>query len=83
MPGVLVECRQICAVKTIDYQELLKVRIAKFIGELAVMAVQVEDLKYWGDLAQLHKYVFRSSALSDKCFSFLIISKIVFICNTK
>ncbi|XP_041972117.1 dynein axonemal heavy chain 7 isoform X2 [Aricia agestis] len=66
LPGVIEECKVICDQKKVEYQELLKVRIAKFIEELSTYETQCNELQYWGDIAELPKYVVRARRLDEK-----------------
>ncbi|XP_068620866.1 dynein axonemal heavy chain 7 [Battus philenor] len=66
MPGVIEECKVICDQKKIEYQELLKVRIAKFIEDLDTFEIQCNEVQYWGDINELPKYVARARHLDDK-----------------
>ncbi|XP_052747260.1 dynein axonemal heavy chain 7 [Bicyclus anynana] len=66
MPGVVEECKVICDQKKIEYQDLLQVRIGKFIEDLDIYETQSEELKYWGDINELPKYVTRARRLDEK-----------------
>ncbi|XP_050670474.1 dynein axonemal heavy chain 7-like [Leptidea sinapis] len=66
MPGVIEESKVICDQKKIEYQELLKVRIAKFIEDLDRFEQQCNELQYWGEINELPKYVARARHLDDK-----------------
>lgn len=66
MPGVVDECRVVIEQKRLEFQELLKVRIAKFIDDLDVLEMQCNELQYWGDIHQLSKYVMRARHLDEK-----------------
>ncbi|XP_037866676.1 dynein axonemal heavy chain 7 isoform X1 [Bombyx mori] len=66
MPSIIEECKIICDQKKIEYQELLKVRIAKFIDDLDIYETQCNELQYWGDINELPKYVTRARHLDEK-----------------
>lgn len=96
MPGVLEESKVICDQKTIEYQELLKVRlnkkslgreqiclldidlkctfilfrfkvrIAKFIDDLAILEIECGELQYWGELDELPTYTMDARVLDNK-----------------
>ncbi|CAH2067322.1 unnamed protein product, partial [Iphiclides podalirius] len=72
MPGVIEECKLICDQKKIEYQELLKVRIAKFIEDLDMYELQCNELQYWGDINELSKYVTRARHLDEKLSNALV-----------
>ncbi|XP_045510942.1 dynein axonemal heavy chain 7 [Colias croceus] len=72
MPGVTEECKVICDQKKIEYQELLKVRIAKFIEDLDIFEEQCNELQYWGDINELPKYVTRARRLDEKLANALV-----------
>ncbi|KAJ8726571.1 hypothetical protein PYW07_001269 [Mythimna separata] len=66
MPGIIEESKTICDQKKQEYQELLKVRIAKFIDDLDIYELQCNEVQYWGDINELPKYVSRARHLDDK-----------------
>ncbi|XP_026726846.1 dynein heavy chain 7, axonemal [Trichoplusia ni] len=66
MPGIIEESKAICDQKKLEYQELLKVRIAKFIDDLEIYETQVNEVQYWGDINELPKYVSRARHLDEK-----------------
>uniref|UniRef100_A0A2A4JQR8 Dynein axonemal heavy chain 7 n=1 Tax=Heliothis virescens TaxID=7102 RepID=A0A2A4JQR8_HELVI len=66
MPGIIDEAKTICDQKKLEYQELLKVRIAKFIDDLDIYEMQVNEVQYWGDINELPKYVSRARHLDEK-----------------
>ncbi|CAG4997774.1 unnamed protein product [Parnassius apollo] len=72
MPGVVDECKSICDQKKTEYQELLKVRIAKFIEDLDLYELQCNELQYWGDINELSKYVTRARNLDEKLSNALL-----------
>ncbi|XP_072937032.1 dynein axonemal heavy chain 7 [Epargyreus clarus] len=72
LPGVIEESKVICDQKKIEYQELLKVRIAKFIDDLDIYETQCNELQYWGDINQLPKYVSRARHLDEKLANALV-----------
>ncbi|XP_047042351.1 dynein axonemal heavy chain 7 [Helicoverpa zea] len=66
MPGIIEEAKAISDQKKLEYQELLKVRIAKFIDDLDIYELQVNEVQYWGDINELPKYVSRARHLDEK-----------------
>ncbi|CAH0689857.1 unnamed protein product [Chilo suppressalis] len=66
MPGIIDECKLICDQKKVEYQELLKARISKFIDDLNVYEIQCNEVQYWGDIHELPKYVSRARHLDEK-----------------
>ncbi|CAH0726011.1 unnamed protein product, partial [Brenthis ino] len=72
MPGVIEECKVICDQKKVEYQELLQVRIAKFIEDLDIYETQCNELQYWGDINELSKYVTRARRLDEKLANALL-----------
>ncbi|XP_028155786.1 dynein heavy chain 7, axonemal [Ostrinia furnacalis] len=72
MAGVIEECKVICDQKKIEYKELLKTRIAKFIEDLDIYEMQCNEVQYWGDIAELPKYVSRARHLDEKLAGALV-----------
>ncbi|CAB3230574.1 unnamed protein product [Arctia plantaginis] len=66
LPGIIEESKVICDHKKIEYQELLKVRIAKFIEDLDIYEIQCNEVQYWGEIEELPKYVTRARHLDEK-----------------
>ncbi|XP_075991785.1 dynein heavy chain at 36C [Anticarsia gemmatalis] len=66
IPGIIEESKVICDQKKLEYQDLLKVRIAKFIEDLDIYETQCNEVQYWGDIAELPKYVMRARHLDEK-----------------
>ncbi|XP_045534007.1 dynein axonemal heavy chain 7 [Papilio machaon] len=72
MPSVIEESKAICDQKKIEYQDLLKVRIAKFIEDLDMYELQCNEVQYWGDINELPKYVSRARHLDEKLSNALV-----------
>ncbi|KAF9409411.1 hypothetical protein HW555_011235, partial [Spodoptera exigua] len=70
MPGIIEEAKNICDQKKSEYQELLKVRISKFIDDLDIYELQVNEVQYWGEINELPKYVSRARHLDEKLVPF-------------
>ncbi|KAF9413227.1 hypothetical protein HW555_008507 [Spodoptera exigua] len=72
MPGIIEEAKNICDQKKSEYQELLKVRISKFIDDLDIYELQVNEVQYWGEINELPKYVSRARHLDEKLSNALV-----------
>ncbi|KAI5631027.1 dynein heavy chain and region d6 of dynein motor domain-containing protein [Phthorimaea operculella] len=72
LPGIVDEGKAICEVKNVEYQELLKVKIAKFVEDLDIYEGQIEEFQYWGDINELPEYVYKAARLDEKLQQALI-----------
>ncbi|XP_049866243.1 dynein axonemal heavy chain 7-like [Pectinophora gossypiella] len=66
LPNVIEECKATIDIKNVEYQELLKVKIAKFIEDLDLYETQLEEFQYWGDIVELPEYVDKAHALDEQ-----------------
>ncbi|XP_053982409.1 dynein axonemal heavy chain 7 [Hylaeus volcanicus] len=66
IPQVLDENEVIVANKTIEFQEALRVRYRRFEDELDSYAKQVDEIQYWGDIAEVFKYQKRAQNLESR-----------------
>ncbi|XP_063529439.1 dynein axonemal heavy chain 7-like [Cydia strobilella] len=66
LPGIIEESKVICEQKMVEYQELLKVRIVKFIDDLDIYELQCDEVQYWGEINELPTYVAKAKTLDDK-----------------
>ncbi|KAI8428218.1 hypothetical protein MSG28_002442 [Choristoneura fumiferana] len=66
LPGIIEESKVICEQKKIEYQELLKVRIAKFIDDLEIYEAQCDEMQYWGEMSELTIYASKARTLDEK-----------------
>ncbi|XP_071052666.1 dynein axonemal heavy chain 7 [Onthophagus taurus] len=69
MPKIMDEHREMVEVKTVEFQELLTVRIQKFRDDLAIYAKMVDELQYNGDIDELPKYYKKANQLDAKLVS--------------
>nr|XP_012148645.1 PREDICTED: dynein heavy chain 7, axonemal [Megachile rotundata] len=66
VPHILAENETIVANKTIEFQDALKVRYQRFQEELESYAKQVDEMQYWGDIAEVFKYQKRGQILENR-----------------
>ncbi|XP_050461697.1 dynein axonemal heavy chain 7-like [Cataglyphis hispanica] len=66
MPQILEDNRVIIEKKTLEFQNALKVRYQKFEEELNLYAKQVEEVQYWSDIEEVHRYQYRAQQLEDR-----------------
>ncbi|KAF5288622.1 hypothetical protein FQR65_LT11993 [Abscondita terminalis] len=66
MPKVLEEHRQMVDVKTSEFQELLKVKIQKFVEDLEMYAKVVDELEFYGHFDDLPKYHKKATQLDKR-----------------
>ncbi|XP_073942137.1 dynein axonemal heavy chain 7-like, partial [Choristoneura fumiferana] len=72
LPGIIEESKVICEQKKIEYQELLKVRIAKFIDDLEIYEAQCDEMQYWGEMSELTIYASKARTLDEKLSQALV-----------
>ncbi|KAM9486846.1 dynein axonemal heavy chain 7-like [Clarias gariepinus] len=66
MPFTFAKHEEIVTEKTVELQELLKLRCKKFVEELEGYAVEVEDFTTFGDLSQLSVYLKMAQLLNSR-----------------
>ncbi|XP_015440426.1 PREDICTED: LOW QUALITY PROTEIN: dynein heavy chain 7, axonemal [Dufourea novaeangliae] len=66
IPDILIENQNIVATKTVEFQEALRIRYIRFEEELDSYAKQVDDIQYWGDVAEVYKYQRRAQTLENR-----------------
>ncbi|KOX76420.1 Dynein heavy chain 7, axonemal [Melipona quadrifasciata] len=66
VPDILEENESIVAIKTLEFQQALRVRYIKFKEELELYAKQVDEIEYWGDIAEVYKYQKRTQILENR-----------------
>lgn len=66
MPSVFEEHRAIVAQKTIEYQEVLSVRIAKFEQDLQLYWKQCDEIQYWGNIDEIFRYRKKATSLENR-----------------
>ncbi|XP_076648121.1 dynein heavy chain at 36C [Halictus rubicundus] len=66
IPDILAENETMVAMKTVEFQEALRMRYIKFEEELDSYAKQVDDIQYWGDIADVYKYQRRTQTLENR-----------------
>lgn len=66
MNKILDEHRALVDVKMLEFQELLKVRIKKFIDDLEFYKGKIDELEDNGDIEELPKYTKKATNLDNK-----------------
>ncbi|XP_046587391.1 dynein axonemal heavy chain 7-like [Neodiprion lecontei] len=66
MPSVFEEHREIVAQKTIEYQEVLSVRIQKFEQDLQLYWKQCDEIQYWGNVDEIFRYKKKTTSLENR-----------------
>lgn len=66
MPSVFEEHREIVALKTIEYQKVLSVRIEKFEQDLQLYWKQCDEIQYWGNIDEIFRYKKKATSLENR-----------------
>nr|XP_012232176.1 PREDICTED: dynein heavy chain 7, axonemal-like isoform X1 [Linepithema humile] len=66
MAEIFEKHREIVASKTGEYQATLKGRIEKFEQDLQTYAKYCDELQYWGNIEEIHRYKKKATSLDNK-----------------
>lgn len=66
MNKIFEEHRSLVAVKSVEFQELLKVRIQKFVENLKFYKKKIDQLAENGNMEQLAKYTKKAISLDNR-----------------
>lgn len=66
MAEIFEKHREIVASKTGEYQATLKERIEKFEQDLQTYAKYCDELQYWGNIEEIHRYKKKATSLNNK-----------------
>ncbi|XP_025270954.1 dynein heavy chain 7, axonemal [Camponotus floridanus] len=66
IPQIFEDNRIMVENKTQEYQDALKVRYQKFEEELDSYTKQVEEVQYWGDIDEVHRYQRKTQHLENR-----------------
>ncbi|XP_018345947.1 PREDICTED: dynein heavy chain 7, axonemal-like [Trachymyrmex septentrionalis] len=66
MPEIFEKHREIIESKTDEYQASLKARIEKFEQDLEIYVKYCNELQYWGNIEEIHRYKKKATRLHEK-----------------
>ncbi|XP_076664543.1 dynein axonemal heavy chain 7 [Andrena cerasifolii] len=66
LPEIFEQHREIVARKTEEFQKILEKRIKQFERELEIYAKHCDELQYWGNIDEIHRYKTKASRLESK-----------------
>lgn len=66
LPEIVEQHREIVAKKTEEFQKILEKKIKLFERELEIYAKQCDELQYWGNIDEIHRYKKKAIRLENK-----------------